>query len=87
MSSLAQIEARIEHYEAELIDLYEGIQDAAAMVDLILADNDTPRRKSRRLRIVRQITQRSKKSIALFESALANVEAERRLHLAREIVD
>ncbi|QEL21699.1 hypothetical protein FQV39_03215 [Bosea sp. F3-2] len=85
MTNLAQIEARMDQYESAVIDLYEGIRDAAAVVDLIIADDDMPRRKSRRLQIVRRTTQRSKESIALFERALANLEAERRRYLAGEV--
>jgi hypothetical protein len=87
MIALMQIEDRMDQYESRIIDLYEGIQEAAEIVDLILAGGDSPRSKSRRLRILRKSVIRSKETIALFDCALANLEAERRRWLTAEHVD
>lgn len=86
MIALLQIEARMDQYESAIIDLHEGIQEAAEVVDLILAGRDSARSKSRRLRILRRSVTRSKETIALFERALANLDAERRRCLAAEHV-
>lgn len=83
--SLAQIESEIDRFEAELIDLHEGIQECALIVDLVLSDDDTARSKSRRLKAIRRVTQRTKMMIALLDETLASLEERRALCLGAEV--
>lgn len=81
MVALHQIEADLTRYEDAVIELHQTIQEAAEVVDLILAGGDSPRSKSHRLKILRRATGRAKADIELYERCISRLEQERRCHL------